>query len=91
SWNDAAEFFRKSITAEAWSDAMTKARKPLGAVKSRKLVKAEKADTLPGAPDGEYIVMRFETSFEAKEKAAEIVTFMKQADGTWKAAGYFII
>jgi serine/threonine protein kinase len=90
SWKEAAVFFQKAITEAGWSDALTRARKPLGDVNSRKLLDAKSAITLPGAPDGEYVVMQFETSFAAKEKAQETVTFMKQPDGTWKAAGYFI-
>ena len=90
SWKDAAKFFQTSITEAAWSGALAKARKPLGEMKSRKLLNAESAKSLPGAPDGEYVVMQFDTSFSAKEKAVETVTFMKESDGTWKAAGYFI-
>ncbi|MEI6175643.1 MAG: DUF4019 domain-containing protein [Verrucomicrobiota bacterium] len=90
SWKDAANFFQKAITETGWSDALTRARSPLGKMKSRKLLDAKSAKSLPGAPDGEYVVMQFETSFAAKEKAVETVTFMKEEDGTWKAAGYFI-
>ena len=90
SWKDAAKFFQTSITEAAWSAALAKARKSLGEVKSRKLLNAKSAKSLPGAPDGEYVVMQFDTSFVAKEKAVETVTFMKEPDGTWKAAGYFI-
>lgn len=90
SWKDAAEFLRQSITEEGWADMMMKFRKPLDAMKSRILVKVDNTETLPGVPDGEYVVMQFDTSFETKETAVEIVTFMKQSDGVWKAAGYVI-
>ena len=90
SWKTAAALFRQSITETGWSDALTKARKPLGIMKSRKLLSAKIAKKLPGAPDGDYVVMQFETSFAAKEKAVETVTFTKEEDGTWKASGYFI-
>lgn len=90
SWKESAMFFRKAITENGWSAALTTARKPLGEVKSRKLLNAKSAKSLPGAPDGDYVVMQFDTSFAAKEKAVETVTFMKEPDGSWKAAGYFI-
>jgi hypothetical protein len=45
---------------------------------------------LPGAPDGQYVVMQFETSFANKKSAIETVTFMLEKDGQWKSAGYFI-
>jgi hypothetical protein len=90
SWKTSAMFFQKAITENKWSAALAASRKPLGEMKSRKLLDAKSAKSLPGAPDGEYVVMQFETSFTAKEKAVETVTFMKESDGTWKAVGYFI-
>ena len=69
---------------------MRSAREPLGKVESRKLVNAQLARTLPGAPDGEYMVLRYETVFEKKKEAFETVTPMKEKDGSWKIAGYFI-
>lgn len=90
SWNKASEFFRNSITAEAWADAAKKFREPLGVLKSRTFRDSQKADALPGAPDGKYVILQFETSFAAKAEAVETVTFMLEKDGSWKAAGYFV-
>jgi serine/threonine protein kinase len=90
SWKEAAQFFQSSITEASWSAALTSVRKPLSEIKSRKLHSARSIKSLPGAPDGDYVVMKFDTSFATKEKAVETVTFMKDPDGSWKAAGYFI-
>jgi hypothetical protein len=45
---------------------------------------------MPGAPDGKYVVMQFDTSFEAKKTTIETVTFKLEKDGQWKSAGYYI-
>lgn len=90
SWNEAAEFFQNSITVETWAEAVTKFREPLGELKSRKFKDSQNADALPGAPDGKYVIMQFDTSFAAKARAVETVTFMLEKDGSWKAAGYLI-
>jgi hypothetical protein len=45
---------------------------------------------LPGAPDGEYVVIQYESSFEHKQAAVETVTPMLDKDGTWRVSGYFI-
>jgi hypothetical protein len=90
SWKAAAEFFQRSITAEAWSDAMKKFREPLGGMKSRKIRDVQKADALPGAPDGKYVIIQFDTAFAAKAQAVETVTLMLEKDGSWKPAGYVI-
>jgi len=46
--------------------------------------------SLPGAPDGEYVLVQFATSFEQKKTAIETVTAMLDKDGTWRVAGDYI-
>ena len=46
--------------------------------------------TLPGAPDGEYVIQQYASAFENKKEAMESVVLMKEKDGTWKVVGYFI-
>lgn len=65
-------------------------RKPLGKLVSRKIVKTQESSSLPGAPDGKYVVMSFKTAFKKKKSAIETVTFMVDSDGKWRAAGYYI-
>jgi hypothetical protein len=47
-------------------------------------------DTLPGAPDGKYVVIQFESSFSNKKAAIETVTLMMDSDVKWRVSGYFI-
>jgi hypothetical protein len=90
SWKQAAEYFRTAINPEQWEQSLTAVRKPLGAVISRKLKSAAYKTSLPGAPDGEYIVIQFNTSFRNKKAAVETVTPMYERDGVWRVSGYFI-
>jgi hypothetical protein len=46
--------------------------------------------SLPGAPDGEYVVIKFETSFQNKKSAVETITPMREKDGKWRVSGYYI-
>ena len=61
-----------------------------GALKSRTLKSATFARTLPGAPDGEYVVIQYETAFENKAAAVETITPMLDKDGSWRISGYYI-
>ena len=90
SWGEAAEYFRGAMPQEAWVQSITGVRSPLGAVVSRVLRAAESATSLPGAPDGEYVVLQYETTFEHKQAATETVTPTRDTDGTWRVSGYFI-
>jgi len=90
SWEAAAEYFKGAVAENQWEQALDAIRGPLGKVISRKVKSKQYATSLPGAPDGEYVVIQFETSFEKKKSAAETITPMKEKDGTWRVSGYFI-
>jgi hypothetical protein len=90
SWHSAAKLFRGSIEQPRWVEAVTRTRAVLGALQSRRLLAATAAHSLPGAPDGEYYVLRFHSSFANKAEATETVTPMKDEDGHWRVSGYYI-
>jgi hypothetical protein len=89
-WESASAYLKNAIGKESFITALNGARKPLGKMKSRQIKSKEYRTSLPGAPDGEYVVMQFETSFESKKSAIETITPMLDKDGTWKVSGYFI-
>jgi hypothetical protein len=90
SWNQAAAYFKAAVTQDQWQKMLTTTRTPLGKMLSRKLKSATYTRTLPGAPDGEYVILQFESSFEHKSSAIETVTPMLDQDGQWRVSGYFI-
>ena len=90
SWSEAARLFKGAVTKEKWKEAITAVRPPLGKLLSRKLASRQLTKTLPGAPDGDYVVIEFDSSFEGKKKATETVTPMLDPDGIWRVSGYFI-
>lgn len=90
SWAEAADYFKGAITADAWAVQATAARAPLGACTSRTVKHTSYHTSLPGAPDGEYVVIQYTSSFANKQSAIETVTPMRGADGTWRVSGYFI-
>jgi len=90
SWQEASTLFKAAVTKEKWQDALRASRDPLGKTLSRKLKSATYKTTLPGAPDGEYVVIQYESSFEHKQSAVETVTPMLDKDGKWRVSGYYI-
>jgi len=90
SWDEAAQLFKSAVTKDQWLDAVGKARAPQGKVLSRKLKSATYTKTLPNAPDGEYVVIQYDTDFEHKAGATETIVPMLDKDGKWRVSGYFI-
>ena len=90
SWDEAAQLFKSAVTKDQWLDALGKARTPQGKVLSRKLKSATYTKTLPNAPEGEYVVIQYDTDFEHKAGATETIVPMLDKDGKWRVSGYFI-
>ena len=90
SWTDASPSFRAAITQEKWVAAIQSVRAPLGKLEIRTVDSAVTTTTLPGASDGKYVVMQFDTAFAGMNAAVETVTFSLEKDGQWRASGYYI-
>ena len=90
SWTQAASLFKKAVTKAQWAQVAQGSVKPLGKLVSRHLKSRQSAEKLPGAPDGKYVVIQFDSVFENKAEAVETVTPMLDADGVWRVSGYFV-
>jgi hypothetical protein len=90
SWDGAAQFFKGAVTKDQWVKSITAVRGPLGTLKVRALQSAQHTKALPGAPDGDYVVLQYGTSFENKRSAIETITPMLESDGRWRVSGYYI-
>ena len=89
SWERTASLFQDAVSASEWEASVTAARRPFGAFVSREVLSAELRTSLPGAPDGEYVVIQYRAAYENKQAAVETVTPMRDG-GEWKVSGYYI-
>jgi hypothetical protein len=90
SWETAAEFLKTAVERRDFVKSLAEARKPLGEVKSRELLSKLYATSLPGAPKGQYVVVRYKTSFANKPSAVETITPMLEKDKKWRISGYYV-
>jgi hypothetical protein len=90
SWKEASSFFKSAVKQDQWEQSLKTVRQPLGKLVSRNLLSKAYTTSLPGAPDGEYVVIQFEASFQNKKSAVETITPMKDKDGKWRVSGYYI-
>jgi hypothetical protein len=90
SWDESAAYFQEKVPKVQWQTSLDTKRTPLGGMVARKIRKATYARALPNAPEGEYVVIEFDTAFENLPQSTETVTSMRGKDGSWKVAGYLI-
>lgn len=89
SWQSADVFFQTQLSQSKWHNALKNIRGPLGKVISRKKLSAKEYSSLPGIPDGKYLVIQFQTQFQNKKSSTETLTLSKSS-GQWLPIGYFI-
>ena len=90
SWETAASLLKSKVDRLAFVKSLGKARKPLGELKSRQLQSKEFTTTAPGAPDGQYVILQYTTTFGNKSTATETITPMLDKDKKWRVSGYYI-
>jgi hypothetical protein len=90
SWDAAANLMKSSVAKEQWQQILNANRAPLGSLISRKLTSAEYKEDLPGAPSGEYVVLRYESSFQNRNAVIETAAPTLDKDGTWRVSLYYI-
>lgn len=90
SWDQSAELLQAVVSRAEWSRMLEQVLGALGPVMAREFRSASYSTALPGAPDGEYVVVEFSTTFANKKAAVETVTPVRGPDGSWRVAGYYI-
>lgn len=89
SWEQASSTFRGAVTESKWASSLGTVRERLGRPLHRTLDTATFTTELPGAPDGNYVVLTYRTEFERKKHGTE--TVVPELDGdTWRVSGYFV-
>jgi len=90
SWSATGKQFQNAISADKWADSLKQVRPPLGALVERTLLSTQFTTSFQGAPDGDYVLLVFRSSFVKKIASGETVTLEHEADGAWRVIGYLI-
>jgi Protein of unknown function (DUF4019) len=80
---------RAQLDRDSFAKQLEKARAGTGALLSRELIDAGYTTTVPGAPDGQYVVLHYSASFANRQETVETLT-LAFAKGYWRVSGYYI-
>lgn len=89
-WESAAELFRSAVTADQFAQLIGQVRNSLGELESRERSKVETSTSLPGMPDGEYVVIEYQSAYSSLPRATETMVMEKNPAGDWKVVGSFV-
>jgi hypothetical protein len=80
---------RAQLDREAFAKQIEKTRAGVGPLLSRELIDASYTTTVPGAPDGQYVVLHYAVSFANRQEEVETMV-LAFAKGYWRVSGYYI-
>jgi hypothetical protein len=80
---------RTQLDRDAFSAQIQKTRVGTGALQSRELIDSAYTTTLPGAPEGQYVILHYHAAFASRPDTVETVT-LAFAKGYWRVDGYYI-
>jgi len=89
-WRGTSSLFRQMVNEAQWAEAHGRVTAVLGRPLERELRDTEHRTSVPGAPDGQYVLLTYDTRFERKQEAVETVVTMLDDDGAWRVGGYFV-
>jgi len=90
SWESSSSLMRSKIFLEVWNQQIPAMRSRVGNLINRKQGSAAVSDWAEGAPDGQYLTLKYASSFEKKAEATETIILSLEDDNVWRVAGYFI-
>jgi hypothetical protein len=80
---------RNQLDREAFASKVEQARANAGAIQSRELIDAGYTTSVPGAPQGQYVVLHYHSSFVKRPDTVETLTLVL-SKGYWRIDGWYI-
>ncbi|MEZ5362967.1 MAG: DUF4019 domain-containing protein [Bryobacterales bacterium] len=65
-WESAADFVKDKVPKDRWTELMETTLEEFGKLQSRSLVSTQATKSLPGLPDGQYVVFVYTADYENK-------------------------
>jgi hypothetical protein len=80
---------RTKLDRETFASKVEKTRNGFGALQGRELIDASYTNSVPGAPEGQYVILHYHANFTNRPDEVETVT-LAFAKGYWRIVGYYI-
>ncbi|MBN1393856.1 MAG: DUF4019 domain-containing protein [Pirellulales bacterium] len=87
-WETASQRLNALTGRRDFIEELNDTRRPLGKNVSRKMLPPRYTRSIENAPDGQYVVIRYNAVFSKKPAVVEEVTLMLNGDNKWRVLGY---
>jgi hypothetical protein len=80
---------RSQLDPQTYTSKIANMRTGVGPLQGRELIDAVPASIVPGAPEGQYIVLHYHANYQNLSDAVDTVT-LAFAKGYWRVIGYYV-
>ena len=87
-WWEGSEILHQTTRMDRWMEDMRIQSELMGDLVKRSLRSRVQRSTMPGLPDGEYVILLYDVSFEHKKAGLEILVMLHDASGDWRLVSY---
>jgi len=88
-FNSTTDIHKDHKVKDAWINSSLIQKKYYGSLINRAIKTVTSKNTIPDHPDGTYLTVIYETTFQNKEKAYERIDLMLVSENLWKVTEYF--
>lgn len=85
-YDAAAEAFKTQVELQDWEAQAAQVKQAVGELDGRTYMETTYADELPQAPEGDYMIVQYETQY-ANLNVTEYVILVQEGD-TWRMVGF---
>ena len=90
SWEVSSAHLKKTVNKDDWVEKLAQIRDAAGTVVERVKDDVTYLEAAGDLPQGEYVVIRFNSKFSKKPRVIESVTLFLGDKDQWRVAGYFL-
>lgn len=90
SWDESAQLFKNSVIRTEWIQLLKNTRRPLGRLINRELISLTYTTSMLNTPEGEYVVIEYNTTYKEQSNVTETVTLVRINEESWRVLGYFV-
>jgi len=87
-WWEGSELLHLNSELDDWVESSRIRHDLFGEFSERRVKTFSVRSSYPGLPDGEYAILLFDSSFEHKQAALEMLVMVKDPYGGWKVVSY---
>ncbi|MBE0502269.1 MAG: DUF4019 domain-containing protein [Desulfuromonadales bacterium] len=86
---EGAALLKERETLIGWVEKLRGVRNSLGSVIERKQIEVSYSTSAKDSPDGEYVMLTFNSQYQKRVAVSETVIVMLDKNRGWRVAGYF--